>query len=227
MLTTLSVFMSLMLVFEASSSATAWPKQKVELLAADPCVRLLNMTAIVGCSTPSRGALAPLRVLRTEAELTALLAEPPDGRVGLALSAALFSARSLATLDAGLGSALAAVLVLHTDSHPAGTPSPSPATEDGGHAWNAAGSTLSTEHFSFAIVLLDASESRQVLDVVGDAAATAALARPLVQLRYPVRAVRARFPLHPLPTPPHPAPSSPVAGPVPPRCRAPSLPSEH
>jgi len=168
--------------------------QRIELRHVDPCVRLLNATGTIGCATRSSGSLAPLHVLRSDADLAALLRAPPEGGMAVALAAPLFHLTTLRALATTLGAKLDGVLVLDARAMPAQVPSPDLAVPLGTetqprHPWNAAGTGFSHERFPFAIVLLGLVESAAVLmHGVHAGASVGSGNRPLVELRYPMSA---------------------------------------
>ena len=48
--------------------------QRIALDGALPCVRLLNVTGLIGCATPGRAVVAPLAVVTDAAQLAVLIA---------------------------------------------------------------------------------------------------------------------------------------------------------
>ena len=174
----------MLLLAAASLLASTHPLdgQRVLLRGALPCVRLLNRTGRIGCATPSRAVIAPLIVATDARELSALLEQPPEGELAVALSAALFEPTSLHALTRAFGAALQGILVLHAASIPHGAPSPAPASP-----WLTAGSGLALERFPFAIALLTEAESATVL-AHASPRTSAAASPPLIELRYPMMA---------------------------------------
>ena len=178
----------------SSSSPSPLDLQKLDLSRADPCVRLLNSTASVGCATPPSGVTVPLEQLLSADAVDKLRPASGEPRAVL-LASELFTADTLSRLQVRMGADLSGVLVLHAESPPAGAASPDPAAAPEGHARNAGASGLSLERFQFAIVLLDPADSARVLSAISAASShpsaqsvLRADVRPLVQLRYPMSA---------------------------------------
>jgi nicastrin len=163
--------------------------QQIDLMSARPCVRLLNATGTIGCATRSSGTIARVLRVACDAELTALLAEPPQVDVAVAVSAAFFSSATLHALADALGANLAGLLVLHASEPPPGGASPAPAVPLGAstvHAWNAAGDGFSQERWPFGIVLLEEADSASIERAIDQAVGERT--PPLVEIRYPMSA---------------------------------------
>ena len=190
--------LTLVLAAPPATARSPLDGQRIELRHVDPCVRLLNATGTIGCATRSSGSLAPLHVLRSDADLAALLRAPPEGGLAVALAAPLFHLTTLRALTATLGAKLDGVLVLDARAMPAQVPSspdlavPLGTETQPRHPWNAAGTGFSHERFPFAIVLLGTAESAAVLVHAARAGASVGGSGrgnpPLVELRYPMSA---------------------------------------
>ena len=162
------------LLAAVSVASASDPLEQSRTLRADPCVRLLNNTASIGCATGRRGAVAPLYLARNSSELAAFRARA--GPRSVALAPLLFDLPTLTNLHDALGDALAGVLVLD-GPRVRDAPSPEPPS-----AWVPGGSGLARARWPFGMALLDAAESAAVVAAVDGARR----GPPLLELRYPM-----------------------------------------
>ena len=76
---------------QPACAADTFAAQRVDLSAADPCVRLLNATSTIGCATPRNGVIAPLHTVLDAIDVERLRSSGVSAAVTLAIAASLFS----------------------------------------------------------------------------------------------------------------------------------------
>ena len=69
--------LSLSFLFATAAGSSTWMKQQLTFRTADPCVRLLNRTGMIGCATRSSGSLSELQSLAKSLTANSKLASSP------------------------------------------------------------------------------------------------------------------------------------------------------
>ena len=80
-----------------AARANPLDRQTIDLARADPCVRLLNATASIGCATPRDGVTVPLHTLLVAEDLEAA-ATGGGGPRAILMASALFTAANVQSL---------------------------------------------------------------------------------------------------------------------------------
>ena len=77
---------------QPACAADTFAAQRVDLSAADPCVRLLNATSTIGCATPRNGVIAPLHTVLDAIDVERLRSSGVSAAVTLAIAASIAAA---------------------------------------------------------------------------------------------------------------------------------------